>query len=498
MKRAGPGLVGGILLLLGSAQFLHAQAPPVPGASNSSQAFQAVDRDKKLRELDELRLDSRLRANEDIPPGQRALFDYGGYISVNYLSVDDAARNNHTLRQYDAVVYGRANLDGANELFVRVRTSVQDFSSGDDFENRGDRWIKPDIERGYYRFDLQKYFAAYEGKAIPYNLTVQLGRDLIYWANGLTLGEVIDGAIVDATYGPVTIEGIGGVTPVATVDIDSSRPSFDIHTRRAFYGGMVSAQLGTIKPFVYGLVQRDWAKEDRLTGKIDTKYDYDSYYIGAGATGNLGDHFVYSLEGAYEGGAALSNSFVVSPAGILLAIKQTHDPVTAAAADMRLEYLPGDSRRSRFAGEVILATGDPDRGTTTNTFNGNRSGTGDQAFNAFGLVNTGLAFAPQVSNLAVLRLGASTFPLADTYRFNRLQVGVDVFYYNKLRLHGPIAERTNNKAYLGVEPDFYLNWQITSDVTLAMRYGIFFPYDHTIIGAEHNRQFFYTGVTFAF
>ncbi len=28
--------------------------------------------------------------------------------------------------------------------------------------------------------------------------------------------------------------------------------------------------------------------------------------------------------------------------------------------------------------------------------------------------------------------------------------------------------------YLGWEPDFYLNWQMTSDFTFVVRYGLFF------------------------
>ena len=50
---------------------------------------------------------------------------------------------------------------------------------------------------------------------------------------------------------------------------------------------------------------------------------------------------------------------------------------------------------------------------------------------------------------------------------------------------------------LGSEPDFFLNWQITSDVTLALRYGIFFP-GAAIISDDKPRQFFGAGVTYAF
>jgi len=48
-----------------------------------------------------------------------------------------------------------------------------------------------------------------------------------------------------------------------------------------------------------------------------------------------------------------------------------------------------------------------------------------------------------------------------------------------------------------VEPDIYLNWQITSDLALSVRYGAFFPGD-AIENDGKVRQFLYTGVTIAF
>jgi hypothetical protein len=60
----------------------------------------------------------------------------------------------------------------------------------------------------------------------------------------------------------------------------------------------------------------------------------------------------------------------------------------------------------------------------------------------------------------------------------------------------PIDEPTLEGRYLGWEPDVYINWQITSDVTLALRYGIFFPSSDVI--SDESRQFFFAGLTFAF
>src|SRR5437016_4518292 len=108
-----------------------------------------------------------------------------------------------------------------------------------------------------------------------------------------------------------------------------------------------------------------------------------------------------------------SYSFRAAGGPFIQPIDQTEDQIQAWAADARLDYLFPDLRRTRLSAEVILASGDDDRGNTSNTFNGNKPGTNDRAFNAFGLLNTGLAFAPAVSNLLAFRVGGSTFPLPE-------------------------------------------------------------------------------------
>jgi hypothetical protein len=131
------------------------------------------------------------------------------------------------------------------------------------------------------------------------------------------------------------------------------------------------------------------------------------------------------------------------------------------------------------------------------TFGGNKAGTADHSFNAFGLLNTGLAFAPQVSNLLAARVGASTFPFQTAGPLQRLQVGTDIFLFGKLRHSAPIDEPSTGDRYLGAESDFFLNWQITNDVSISTRYGIFAP-GSGVIANDHPRQVFFFGVTYAY
>jgi hypothetical protein len=97
----------------------------------------------------------------------------------------------------------------------------------------------------------------------------------------------------------------------------------------------------------------------------------------------------------------------------------------------------------------------------------------------------------------MFRVGASTFPFPEHSLLDRMQVGVDFFVFNKMVTDGGIDEATFDGRFLGLEPDVYMNWQMTSDVTLVLRYGVFFP-DDDVVEQDEARQFFFGGVTVAF
>jgi hypothetical protein len=454
---------------------------------------------QRLQELQGFEYDTRLTANNDIPIDQRALIDYGGYFSPQYYSIDDTNNDNHGLREYQLVGYLRANFDGANEIFMRLSVAYNDYNAGDSFDGFGSRLIDPDFDRAYYRFDLQRYEAAYGGKLINYDVNFEGGRDLVYWGNGLVMGEVIDGVTPKFSWGPLTLSTVAGDTPLRTVDIQPDRPAFDFNTDRGFFGAMLTVTVGSQHPYVYGVVQRDWNSQNvsNVDGII-TRYAYNSDYIGAGSTGSISDHLQYGVEGVFECGNTLSDSSALAPGSFqLVQVPQTRNNINAYAADVKIDYVPQDVHNSRLSIEGIVASGDPDRGLTNTTANGNAPNTPDNAFNAFGLVSTGLAFGAPVSNLAILRAGASCFPFTQSENFRRLQVGMDVYWFNKCQADAPIDESTNPATYLGWEPDFYINWEVVSDLTLTFRYGLFNP-NLKAFGNDKARQFLYTGAVIAF
>ena len=455
------------------------------------------------RRLEQIRREETTRVTEARPAdprplGGRMLVDYGGYLAFNLLSVDDSEDHNHVLRQYDAIVYGRLNIDQAHEFFVRARASYEDFHRGDSFDG-DDEDFDAELERAYYRLDLKRERAAGAGasdleESLGDGFSVQIGRQLGFWGNGLAMSAVFDGVSGNVQHGLLEVEALAGVTAQYTIDFDTSRPDFNEDTERGLYGAAVTLNWPRFQPFAYVLVQRDYNDDDTLPvqGRV-ARFEYDSEYFAIGATGAIGDRVAYAAELVYEMGRGMSSGVTGQDDGG----EQTREDIEAFAADLRLDYLFPGEWNARLSGELILATGDPDRAHTSNTLGGNRAGTDDRAYNALGLVNTSLAFAPAVSNLLAVRAGASASPGQTGLRPPSLQFGFDFFVFNKFDSDAPIDEETvEGEGFLGVEPDLFVNWQVVEDVTVAVRYGVFFPGD--AFEQSDPRHFVFLGLTYAF
>jgi hypothetical protein len=167
-----------------------------------------------------------------------------------------------------------------------------------------------------------------------------------------------------------------------------------------------------------------------------------------------------------------------------------------------LEYLLRVPTSPRVRFEYIYGSGDGDRMmSSSSTVGGNAPGTSDRAFNSFGFRDTGIAFAPFVSNIHIYTAGVRLFPLEKVHSiFKKMEVGTNVFFYHRDKSNGPISDTTANRGsgWLGWEWDIYCNWRLTSDLAVTARYGMFRP--GAGIGPNFNetRHFFYTGMTFSF
>ncbi|MFW5839288.1 MAG: alginate export family protein, partial [Planctomycetota bacterium] len=279
-------------------------------------------------------------------------------------------------------------------------------------------------------------------------------------------------------------------------NIDESQAVYS-HQDRWFWG--VQAKYNGFRDhsiFAYYLSNYDMTdpKEPDPVSRAVQDYDYTSQYIGVGSVGQLVlPNLRYQLEVVGEMGR--THSYLSGP-------HEDQDDICAWAMDAQLAYyfteLP---MRPKVWAQYLYASGDSDRRTsTTSTIQGNRQGTTDYAFNGFGFRDTGLSYFPDISNLQMWQVGGSFFPLEKFHWAKDMEVGTKVFFYAKADGAGPTDDTTIDNPgsrYLGWEWDAYIDWRITTDVSLTVRYGAFFP------GAAYSdndscRQFVYAALTYSF
>ncbi len=419
------------------------------------------------------------------PLTEKFSFEYGGMYNFFLFLYDDGVESSRTFRRHDLRLWGRVGWDaGAHEIFARSRLSLIDFNSGDQFNDEDD--IEGmDLERGFYKFDLAKAMLATEGRRIDYNVELKLGRDLTEFGTGYVLSTPLDQVWLRATYKDFRVTGLIGRTVGSANDFDFTRPIK--RTRRAFLG--VQAKYGgweRHEPFAYVLWQRDH-NDDRVPA-FRQQFDYDSFYAGIGSTGELVRNLRYSAEFVAETGTSYSPG-------------QTNrkNNISAWAWDMQLEYLFQNRHRTRASIEYMFASGDPDRTISpTDTLGGNSKGFKDSGFNAFGYRDTGLSFAPRLSNIHIWRAGATYFPCPDHESLKRLELGTNWFLYQKHQSHAGVSDplATNPSGYLGWEMDYFANWSVTSDFAATARYGVFFPGD--AFADQTTRTYLLLGFTWSF
>jgi hypothetical protein len=271
----------------------------------------------------------------------------------------------------------------------------------------------------------------------------------------------------------------------STNDVDLSRTASRMH--RDFYGAQLN-YLGFERhePFLYVLWQEDHNREERF--RPGQRFDYDSFYVGLGSTGEVLPRLRYATEWVGETGRGYADG---DP--------RYRTEVCAWAFDHELEYLFPGERKARASMEYLFGSGDADRlFSPTNTLAGNVRDFRDTSYIGFGFRDTGLALAPEFSNLHVWRMGASFRPWPNHRRLAGLEVGSDWYLYYKHHADGAVSDpfAVNPSGYLGWEMDYHANWEVTADLTWTARGGLFFP--GGAFDDRDPRPFFLVGMTWSF
>ncbi|UCD28095.1 MAG: alginate export family protein [Planctomycetota bacterium] len=420
-------------------------------------------------------------------PGDRAFeLDWGGWYSYYMFLYDDGIESSRTYRRHDLRLWGSMGLDqGAHQFYGRLKLQYEDFNSGDSYDGNDDDWIGPNLDRGFYQFDLRKAVQAYRNKHLDWNLKLKVGRDLVEFGTGYAFSTPLDHVMLTLELGDWEIDGLAATAIRSYDNIDQSHPNSG-NSERNFWGTQITYNgFEKHRPFAYAY----W-NEDQLTEKpisLFQNYDYDTWYVGIGSAGELVKNLRYGTEWVLEGGNSYGDRSIIK-----------RDDVHAWAFDIELEYLSQLPLKPRFGAEYMFASGDPNRLFSPTNAAGGNFDHDDTGFVGFGYRDTGLSFAPILSNIHIWRTGAAFIPFEDIEALKELEVGTDWFLYWKNRTNAAVSDPTADRqsGYLGWEMDYFLSWRITSDLSWTTRFGTFFP--GRAFSDQTTRTFLLMGVTWSF
>jgi hypothetical protein len=166
-----------------------------------------------------------------------------------------------------------------------------------------------------------------------------------------------------------------------------------------------------------------------------------------------------------------------------------------------LTWLARDEGDTRLDLQALVGSGSKYRADSGTTFGGIAPGKTDTSFNSLGYINTGLALAPEPANLFCPSLGGSSNLLPTVEGLSELRLGVSGYLFMKVDNEAPLSVYTvpGGSNLVGGEVDCTLDWRFSSDLNFNIRYGIFLP-NTGVFPADQGgaRDFFYSGVTYAF
>jgi len=427
----------------------------------------------------------RLRQAE-LPPAQRFRVDWGGWYNFYFFLFDDGFESSRTLRQHELRLWMSFSGDhGIHEGYIRMRMTQNDWNHGDGFTRDNDL-DGPNLERGWYVFDIAEALRRHADVPFPFDLRMKIGRDLVYVGTGYAIDLPLDHVSLTAELFDFQTTFTVGNTPSSVENIDRSRPVAGENDRNFWIIEEKYTGFDRHEPFVYITWQEDHTREDPIN--LLQNYDYDSRYIGFGSTGELVDNLRYSTEWVIQRGRSFGDRRFLF-----------RDTIKAWGFDHRIDYFFRHPAKPVVSAEYMFASGDANRlGSPTNAEGGNRNDFVDRSFVGFGFRDTGISFAPRLSNIHIWRLGGAFRPFHDVEALKELEVGTDWFLYWKHRSNAAVSDTLADRqsGYLGWEMDYFANYRIFSDLLWTVRFGTFFP--GKAFSDRTTRTFLLTGVTWSF
>lgn len=473
----------------------------LPAGAAVAQSTQEALLNRLEQELLDAQIEQRLATHAGQTVFERMSLDYGASLRLGIAGLQNSSGSDSTLFQYEANVFANVVFDGGHRFFGNLRFLYNQYDVQRGSNDTG--FLIPYGNRYWYEFDLKALQRATEGTADEFGLNIRAGRQFLNWNSGLVFSNDFYGVRLRADYEQFSLESMVGVTARSGFyDFDPGRTGYDSSTDRLLYGVRGAYDFGPgLELFVSGFWQRDHnsnLENVELAPGVVYLHDFtmNSSYLSFGGSGTIGTDLLWTTEIVRESGRSPSRMTFAEDLSIL----QGGTTIDAWAGVVNLAWTPsGVTTRPRIDATLAMGSGDVDRFTVSHSPTGNLFATSDLNFQSLGYINTGLAAAPTISNLIMLRVGGSTGIDIDARRPDALRVGMDVFIYGKQKSNAPLSIPSGSgQKFAGFEVDWKVDWRLASDVSFTARAGFFFPGPGVSGDADFTRHFIYGGFTYAF
>ncbi len=412
-------------------------------------------------------------------------WQWGGWLEYYIFDFDDGAQEQRTIQRPAGVTWTRLTLDnGAHEIFARMRLRYTYFDPGDEIDRQED-WDGPRFEQVWYRINIGRAFRL-TAPSDPFQASAKIGRQPVVFGTGYALDLPMDAVTWELKADKLRMTGLAARTIPSLPNIDPS-PAVDTHSDRRFLGVQLNYDgFQRHQPFVYAFWNDD--ATDERPQDYTQGYGYDTFYFGAGSRGEIAPNLAYWGEAVLETGQGYNDGDFLR-----------RNDVEAFAANAGVEKRWLVRLRPRVAAEYMFASGDNDRlVNATGALGGNRRDHEDNAFVGFGFRDTGLATGFALSNLHIIKSGASFTPFEEIDALRDMELGTNWFLYYKNQSRGALSDATadNFSGYVGWEMDYFINWRLSSDLAWTFRWGSFFP--GSAYSDRDYRHFVFTGITWSF
>jgi len=452
-----------------------------------TQAFAEIPRELNQQIEEEYREQLESTEKETLQGEKPWLIDWGGWNTFYYAhfeGYDQPAARKEILkniayidnRVWTKVTFNPNRQDPASktqELYIRLKQRMQ-------WENQGRAdYDNITLDMGYITLRHSLW-------------TVRFGRQFMRIGRGIVYQDIHDGFDIRLNLPKWQIKTIVSKTRRGEKNIDTSQPGYGEEHRRWFFGTEARYRgFRYHKPYIYFLSQNDRSREkpDNTTAG----FRYNSQYFGGGSEGQLFlRQLRYWTELMFETGESyLSGS-------------TQKKPIHAWGTNMGVAYYIDHVTKPQLNFEYLFGSGDPERGSVTNTTSGNTSGN-DLNFLYFGTYRTGFATNFRISNIHIFRAGISAKLLKwhPDLKKHDVTAGVNAYWYRKNKNSGVISDidASNTNNHVGEEINFFVDWRITSDLLWSFKFGAFNTgeaFNNNTAGEDSNLKFLSTNLTLTF